>query len=123
MRKLILFMHCSLDGFVADANGEMNWIRVDNEMFDYAGMMTDQSDTALYGRVTFEMMEAYWPSAGDKPNASKHDKQHSAWYNGVAKVIVSRTMKNKSLPNTQIISDHIEEHVRELKQQPGNSIV
>lgn len=123
MRKLVSFMHMSLDGFVAGPDGEMDWIHVDEEMFEYAGMMTDQSDTALYGRLTYEMMEAYWPTAGDKPNASKHDKQHSGWYNGVAKVIISRTMKGKNLANTEIVSDHIEEHVQKLKQQPGNNIV
>ena len=43
-------MHTSLDGFVAGPNGEMDWIHVDAEMFDFVGTMTDQADTALYGR-------------------------------------------------------------------------
>jgi dihydrofolate reductase len=50
MRQLIFFMHTSLDGFVAGPNGEMNWIKVDEELFDFVGTMTEQSDTALYGR-------------------------------------------------------------------------
>jgi dihydrofolate reductase len=66
-------MHVSLDGFVAGPNGEMDWIKVDNELFEYAGERTRQADTALYGRKTWEMMEAYWPTAADKPNPSKHD--------------------------------------------------
>jgi dihydrofolate reductase len=73
MRKVILFMHTTLDGFVAGPNGEMDWINVDDEMFDFAGKQTNQADTALYGRVTFEMMNGYWPTAGEQPNASKHD--------------------------------------------------
>jgi dihydrofolate reductase len=55
MRKLISFMHVSLDGFVAGVNGEMDWIKVDPEMFELAGKQTDRSDTALYGRVTYEV--------------------------------------------------------------------
>ena len=37
MRKIISFMHISLDGFVAGPNGEMNWIKVDEEIFDHVG--------------------------------------------------------------------------------------
>ena len=57
MRKLILFMHTSLDGFVAGPNGEMDWIIVDDDIFEYAGKRINESDTALYGRVTYQMME------------------------------------------------------------------
>ena len=62
MRNLIFFMHASLDGFVAGPNGEMDWIRFDDELFDLVGTMTDKVDTALYGRVTYEMMQGYWPT-------------------------------------------------------------
>src|SRR5690242_8430146 len=104
MRKLVLFMHVSLDGFVTGPNGEMDWIKVDDEIFDFAGQRTNESDLALYGRVTWQMMDAYWPTAADQPNASKHDIEHSAWYNQVEKIVVSRTMKGKQLPKTKIIS-------------------
>ena len=67
MRKLVLFIHTSLDGFVAGPNGEMDWINVDEEIFDYAGQRTDEADTALYGRVTYQMMESYWPTAAQLP--------------------------------------------------------
>ena len=40
MRKLVQFMHISLDGFVARTGGEMDWIRVDDEMFEFAGQRT-----------------------------------------------------------------------------------
>jgi dihydrofolate reductase len=92
-------MHTSLDGFVGGPNGEMDWIDVDDEMFEYAGQRTREADTALYGRVTYQMMESYWPTAGDQPTATKHDIEHSKWYNSVAKVVVSRTMKGE-MPTT-----------------------
>ena len=89
MRKIILSQHASLDGFVAGPNGEMDWILLDDEMFDLVGSFTDAADTGLYGRVTYELMDNYWPDAGNKPNASKHDIQHSTWYNNVQKIVVS----------------------------------
>jgi len=45
MRKLVLLMHTSLDGFVARPNGEMDWIQVGDEMFDIAGERTNEADT------------------------------------------------------------------------------
>ena len=59
-------MHTSLDGFVAGPNGEMDWINVEGEIFDYAANRTEEADTALYGRITYQMMDAYWPTAGKK---------------------------------------------------------
>ena len=123
MRNLIFFMHASLDGFVAGPNGEMDWIRFDDELFDFVGTMTDKADTALYGRVTYEMMQGYWPTAGDKPNASKHDKEHSAWYKKVSKIVLSRTLYGDGLENTTVISDQLLETINRIKNQDGKNIL
>lgn len=116
-------MHISLDGFVAGPKGEMNWIKVDEELFDHIGKRIGTTDTAMYGRKTYEMMEGYWPTAGDKPNASKHDKDHSAWYKKAHKLVLSKTMKGADLPNTTIISDNLSDKINEIKQQPGSEIL
>lgn len=116
MKKIISFMHISLDGFVAGPNGEMDWIKVDEEIFDHVGRRISKTDTALYGRVTFDMMEGYWPSAGSKPAATKHDIEHSKWYNGVHKVVLSRTLKEAELTNTKIISGNLAANINEIKQ-------
>jgi len=123
MRKIVLFMHTSLDGFVAGPDGEMDWINVDDDMFEYAGKQTDEADTALYGRVTYQMMESYWPTAGDLPNATNHDKQHSSWYNKVAKVVLSKTMQVVNLTNVNVISDNIPNEIIKLKQATGKNIL
>ncbi|MDX2046624.1 MAG: hypothetical protein SFU87_07540 [Chitinophagaceae bacterium] len=47
MKKIISFMHISPDGFVAVPNGEMNRIKVDEEIFDHIGKRVSQSDFAL----------------------------------------------------------------------------
>jgi len=116
-------MHTSLDGFVAGPAGEMDWIHVDDAMFEFTATLTDQADTAMYGRVTWEMMGDYWPTAGLQAGASAHDIHHSAWYNRVEKVVVSRSMKGMEVPNTRIIGDQLREQVNELKAEPGNSIL
>ncbi len=123
MRKVILFMHISLDGFVAGPKGEMDWINVDEEIFNYASHRTSHSDMALYGRVTYQMMEGYWPTAGDQPAATKHDIEHSKWYNSVTKVVISRSMKGQNLPRTKIIGDNLAGEINELKQKGNKDIL
>jgi len=109
-------MHISLDGFVAGPNGEMDWIKVDEEIFDHVGKRIGESNTALYGRVTYQMMENYWPAAGAKPEATKHDVEHSQWYNKVHKVVLSKTMNEAGLTNTTVISDNLPDRINEIKQ-------
>lgn len=116
-------MHISLDGFVAGLNGEMNWIKVDEELFDHVGKRIAETDTALYGRATYQMMESYWPTAGDQPDASKHDIEHSAWYKKAHKLVVSKTLQGADLTNTTIISHNLATHINEIKQQVGAEIL
>lgn len=116
-------MHVSLDGFVAGPNGEMNWITINQEIFDHVGKRIAGTDTALYGRKTYEMMEGYWPTAADKPDASKHDIEHSAWYKTAGKIVLSKSVKGADLPNTIIISDNIADRLNEIKQQDGPEIL
>lgn len=123
MRKLIFFMHSSLDGYVAGLNGEMDWIKINEPIFDFVETMTDRADCALYGRVTYEMMQSYWPKAGEAPGASRHDKVHSAWYNKVSKIILSTMLHEDGLHNTRVISGQLSENINTIKQQEGKNIL
>jgi len=116
-------MHISLDGFVAGPNGEMDWIKVDEEIFDHVGKRIGEGDTALYGRVTYQMMESYWPTAADQPGASKHDIEHSKWYANVHKVVLSKTLNDANLANTTILSDNLSDNINEIKRQEGKDIL
>jgi dihydrofolate reductase len=69
------------------------------------------------------MMEGYWTTAADEPDASKHDINHSKWYKQAHKIVLSETMKASDLPNTTIISDKIADKINEIKQQPGSEIL
>jgi dihydrofolate reductase len=123
MRKLVFSIHLSLDGFVGGPNGEINWIKVDEELFDFTKTLTDQADTAFYGRVTYQIMERYWPTAADKPAATKHDKEHSQWYNNVPKIVLSKSLQQTDLKNTIIVSDNILKNITAFKQEQGKNIL
>jgi dihydrofolate reductase len=116
-------MHVSLDGFAAAQDRALDWVKHDDEMFDLVGQFTDEADSALYGRVTYQMMEQYWPTAADQPSATKHDKEHSRWYNNVTKIVLSRSMRGNQLKNTMIVSDNVLSEIQKLKQQPGKNIL
>ena len=123
MRKIISFMHISLDGFVAGPNGEMDWIKVDEEIFDFVAKRIGKSDTAMYGRVTYQMMESYWPTAADKPNASKHDVEHSRWYKDVHKIVLSKSVESQDSNKTTIINENLVDKINEIKRQKGKDIL
>jgi dihydrofolate reductase len=123
MRKLVLSIHMSLDGFVGGLKGEINWIRVDQELFDFITPITDQADTALYGRITYQMMESYWPTAADKPAATKHDREHSQWYKNVTKIILSKTLHQSDKGNTIIVSDNVVQRINAIKKEQGKNIL
>lgn len=116
-------MHISLDGFVCGLNGEMNWIKMNQDLFDHVGERIANTHTSMYGRKTFDLMEGYWPTAGDKPNASKHDKEHAAWYKNAHKVVLSRNLPQSSRSDVQIIGQQLSEQVEEVKRQSSEEIL
>lgn len=63
MRRLIPLEHASLDGYLAGPDGAMGWIRVDDEVREHVHPIVDAADTAIRGRVTYEMIAACWPTA------------------------------------------------------------
>jgi dihydrofolate reductase len=123
MGNLTLFMHTSLDGFAAGMDGQMDWIHVDDEIFDHGAKRIYATDIALYGRKTYQLMESYWPTAADQPNPTKHDIEHSKWYKQVKKVVLSRTLKDETQINTRVISKNLVEEINKLKQSTEKEIL
>src|SRR5215472_12736973 len=119
MRKIISFMHVSLDGFVCGPNEEMNWIIMDEEIFQDAIDAASLADAALYGRVTYEMMKSYWPSVLANSSSTKLELHHAGWVENINKIVFSRTMSEPGWNNTRLIKKNIAEEVSELKRQPG----
>lgn len=116
-------MHVSLDGFVGGPNGEMDWITVDEELFDFASARTHHSDAALYGRKTWEMMEGYWPTADQVPNPSKHTREHAPWYRSVNKYVISNTIKSDPSKKVIAIGGDLDKQVSEIKKGNGKEIL
>jgi dihydrofolate reductase len=64
MSKLRVFESISIDGYFTDADGDMNWAhagREDAEFADWVGANASSGAALLFGRKTYQMMEAFWP--------------------------------------------------------------
>jgi len=123
MRKLSLLAHTSLDGFVAGAKGELDDFDASEENLQFVCSLTEQADGSLFGRISYKLLNDYWPSAKDLPNASKGTIAFSTWYNNVKKIVISKTMKEQNLNNTIIISANIADELSKIKNQPGKEIL
>lgn len=123
MRKVISLMHMSLDGFVADANGEMDWIGYDNEIFQYAIDLAGEADAAIYGRVTYQMMEGYWPTVLTNPESTPQELHHANWVENVHKIVFSKSLESVEWNNTTLINENIAEEMGKLKQQTGKDMM
>lgn len=124
MRELILVVHISLDGYVAGENGELDKFPRGEENLQFVCDLTNNADAALFGRVSYQLLDAYWPSAKDLPDATQGQIAYSEWYNSAKKIVISRTLQSDaSKDNTVIISDDIVNRVNQLKKQDGKSIL
>ena len=122
MRKVILLMHVTLDGFVAGPNDEMDWIGYDNELETYVHALHATTDAAIYGRRTYEGMQSYWPTVLSNPASSESEKNHARWYENATKIIVSRTLESDETVKRVVIGDNIAAEMAKIKQQPGKDL-
>src|SRR6185295_10153217 len=123
MRNIISLAHISLDGFLAGPDGDMDFITFNDELADHTYPLIAPVDTAVYGRVTYQMMEGYWPTAGDASDADAHTKSHARWYKGVKKIVASRTLPASKDPKLQVVGEDIVGALRAEKQKAGGDIM
>ncbi|HET6995075.1 MAG TPA: dihydrofolate reductase family protein [Chitinophagaceae bacterium] len=118
MRKLILVAHSSFDGFVAGPRGEFDNFIGGEENLEFVCGLTDNADAALFGRRAYELLNSDWPTAAERPGATKAVVKYSNWYNRVPKYVLSTTLPPGSSENTHIIGHNITDEINKLKQ-PG----
>jgi dihydrofolate reductase len=115
MRKLIVSNMMSLDGFFEGPNKELDWHVADEEFFTYARDMLRAVDTILFGRVTYQLMANYWPSAPKDEIAEK--------MNALPKVVFSRTLQKVDWNDSKLVRGELTDEVRKLKQSQGGDMV
>lgn len=117
MRKVILSLAVSFDGFIEGPNREIDWIEFGEETGDALGKFLEEIDTILYGRISYEMWGNYLPSE----ESSEFEKDFYAKTGKMSKYVFSQS-RTKFDGNPVVVDSEIKEVVENLKQQPGKDI-
>lgn len=120
MRKLIVFNHLSLDGYISDINGDMSWAHKSDPEWDaFVNQNASTGGELLFGRITYDLMASYWPTE----HALKNNPVVAEGMNKVPKVVFSRTMDKPSWNNTKLVKGDIAAETRKIKNSPGKDMV
>lgn len=117
MRKLIAGMNITLDGFCDHTAGV-----ADEELHQHYADLLVGSDTVLYGRTTYQLME-YWRTVVTNPTGNKATDEFAIKMNNISKLVFSRTLKTLDWKSARLASRDLEEEVLELKQKSGSDIL
>ena len=111
LRKLIAAINMTLDGFCDHAA-----MIADEEIHQHYNELLSNAGTLIYGRITYQLMESYWPSVVKNPTGNKPMDEFAVLIDNISKIVFSRTLKNVDWKNTKLKKEVIKEEVLELKQ-------
>ncbi len=118
MRKLIAAINMTLDGFC-----DHTAVIPSDEGMRFFNDLFRNADTLLYGRITYQLMEDYWPAIVKNPTGDKLDDEFAVLIDNISKIVFSRTLKWVDWRNSRLKYELIQEEVLELKQQSGKNIL
>jgi dihydrofolate reductase len=113
MRKVIMWNMVSVDGFFEGENADIGWFVFDDELEAYINETQEQAGTLIFGRVTYQLMAAYWPS---------EQGRIADFMNGIEKFVFSRTLENADWNNTKLVKSDVVQEVARLKSGDGGVI-
>ncbi|WBB64000.1 dihydrofolate reductase family protein [Streptomyces sp. WMMC500] len=122
MRKIIHFVHTSLDGNIEGPAGEFDWPAMGPELSAYSFSLMERADTFLYGRPVWEMMAGYWPdveSISDDP----HDLKFAPIWRSSPKIVFSRTLTDPGHGARVIGGANLADEVTALKAEAGKDLL
>jgi dihydrofolate reductase len=117
MRPIFVFNNISVDGYFEGPDHDIAWSKGDFQAFPEDP--SQQADTILLGRNTYDLMESFWPTE----QASSLYPAVAAYMNNAEKVVVTHRPFEPTWNNTTIVSTDVVDAIQQLKQRPGNSII
>ena len=122
MRRLIWLMSVSVDGYMEGPNREIGWHQVDDELHSHLNGWLAHAGGFLEGRVTYELMADFWPTADQEPGAPPTVVEFARIWRDMPKVVYSRTLDHADW-NATVVHDVVPAQVLDLKAQPGGYLV
>ncbi|WP_427131192.1 dihydrofolate reductase family protein [Pseudarthrobacter sp. S9] len=121
MRKIILAMQVSLDGFFEGPDRDISWHMVDDELHRHFNEQLGAMGAFLDGRVTYELMAGFWPTADADPSSSGPMAEFARIWRDMPKIVYSKTLAASGW-NTTVVRDVVAAEVMELKSRPGGDL-
>lgn len=125
MRKVIVSMNVTLDGFMAGPNCELDWHfrSWTTEMADLLYEQLRKADTILLGRATYKAMARYWPSKSQDMSFPREDLPFADLMNNYSKLVFSKTLTQSEWHNSTFLRGDPAAEVMSLKEQPGKDMI
>ena len=121
MAKLIYSAITSLDGYVADENGNFDWAAPDEEVHRFVNDLERPIGTYLYGRRIYETM-VYWETAHTLPDQPPFIQDFAGIWQAADKIVYSKTLETLSSARTRIERDFDPDAVRRMKASAERDI-
>jgi dihydrofolate reductase len=122
MGKLIYSALTSLDGYIADEDGNFDWAVPDEEVHAFINDLERSAGIYLYGRRMYEMM-VVWETDASLAEQSPLTRDFAEIWQAAYKIVYSRTLENVSTGKTRIERDFDPDAVRQLKAESATDIV
>jgi len=117
MRKIILAINVTPDGFC-----DHRAVIADDELHRFHSNLLKNGDTILFGRKTFQLMEAYWPSVAKNNTGTREEIEFALLIDEIHKIVFSKTGIKTEWKNTTISNDLNLTELLKMKQEPGKDI-
>jgi dihydrofolate reductase len=124
MRKILLQSAVSLDGYMEGPGRDISWHRVDDELHQHMNDTLRRMGGFLSGRVGYELMAGYWPTADQDPEIDAPTAEFAGIWRDMPKIVYSRTLRDTDVGwNTTVVREVVPDEVRALKERPGGDLV
>jgi dihydrofolate reductase len=118
MRRLIFSINMTLDGFCDHTD-----VIADEELHEFANELLRNTDLVLFGRVTYELFEQYWPGLAKDQSGTIAENEFARRIDDIDKIVFSKTLSNPTWKNTRVISSNIDAEIRKLKKEKGRDML
>jgi dihydrofolate reductase len=115
MSNVVVMMSVSVDGFMEGPGADIGWHRVDEELHQHFNDVLAGMSAFLGGRVTYELMAAYWPTADQDPASTPAEAEFARIWRDMPQVVYSRTLSPESIgPNATLVREVVPAEVEAL---------
>lgn len=117
MRKVIAAINMTIDGFCDHTAGI-----VDDELHQHYNDLLSNAGILLYGRITYQLMESYWPYVVKNPTGNKPIDDFARLIQNIPKLVFSHTLNNVEWENAKLAKGSVKDEVLDLQRDAGKDI-